>query len=99
MSVFALIAAPECSAQHAPAIVLPHCLALHFQMPPANRFILVFPQKEHKYFEVLEINIFLTIFRSEAPYLVPYLPQMPTFFVRFAMSRIRTGYPPLPLSQ
>lgn len=43
---------------------------------------LSFPQKVHEYFECCETSIFLITFRIEAPYRVPYLPVMPTFFVR-----------------
>lgn len=45
---------------------------------------LTFPQKLHEYLLCCVISIFLTILRSEAPYLVPYLPVIPTFLVRFA---------------
>lgn len=43
-----------------------------------------FPQNVHVYLECWVISIFLTIFRNEAPYRVPYLPVIPTFFVLFA---------------
>ncbi len=49
-----------------------------------DNFILTFPQKEHVYFPCCVISIFLMVFLREAPYLVPYLPQIPTFLVRFA---------------
>lgn len=45
---------------------------------------LTLPQKTHVYFECCVISIFLTILRSEAPYLVPYFPTTPTFLVLFA---------------
>ena len=41
-----------------------------------------FPQKAHVYFECCEISIFLITLRIDAPYRVPYLPVIPTFFVR-----------------
>lgn len=56
--------------------------ALHFQMPTAERFTLYLPQKLQKYLECWLTSIFLICFRSEAPYRVPYLPTIPTFFVR-----------------
>lgn len=43
-----------------------------------------FPQNVHVYLECWVISIFLTIFRNEAPYRVPYLPVIPTFLVLFA---------------
>ena len=56
--------------------------ALHFQMPTAERLTLYLPQKLQKYLECWLTSIFLICFRSEAPYRVPYLPTIPTFFVR-----------------
>jgi hypothetical protein len=56
--------------------------ALHFQMPTAERFTLYFPQKLQKYLECWLTSIFLICLRREAPYRVPYLPTIPTFFVR-----------------
>lgn len=41
------------------------------------------PQKGQKYLLCWLISIFLTCFRRLAPYRVPYLPTIPTFFVRF----------------
>ena len=38
------------------------------------------------YFLCWEISILLINFLKEAPYLVPYFPTIPTFFVRFAMT-------------
>lgn len=40
------------------------------------------PQKTQVYLECCDTSIFLMILRSEAPYRVPYFPQIPTFFVR-----------------
>ena len=57
--------------------------ALHFQMPTAERLTAYLPQKEQKYLECWLTSIFLICLRSDAPYRVPYLPTMPTFFVRF----------------
>ena len=50
------------------------------------------PQKGHVYFECCEISIFLTVFLREAPYLVPYFPHMPTFFVRLAWKHEKEKY-------
>jgi hypothetical protein len=41
------------------------------------------PQKAQLYLECCVISIFFTTFLMEAPYRVPYLPVIPTFFVRF----------------
>ncbi|CAB0036518.1 unnamed protein product [Trichogramma brassicae] len=41
-------------------------------------------EKVQQYLECWVISIFFTILRRDAPYLVPYLPVMPTFLVRFA---------------
>jgi len=62
----------------------------HFQMPTTSRFTLSFPQKTHVYLECCDISIFLIIFRREAPYRVPYFPQIPTFLVRFPCSNLIT---------
>lgn len=43
-----------------------------------------FPQKKQMYFECWLISIFFTIFLSDDPYRVPYLPTTPTFLVRLA---------------
>jgi len=58
---------------------------LQFQIPTQDRFIVSFPQKLQVYFACWLTSIFLTIFRKEAPYLVPYLPTIPTFRVRLAI--------------
>ena len=63
-----------------PAMVLWH--DLHFQIPVQARLTLSFPQKTQLYLECWATSIFLTTFRREEPYRVPYLPQIPTFFVR-----------------
>ena len=47
-----------------------------------------FPQKLHEYFECCDTSIFLIIFLSEAPYLVPYFPTIPTFLVRLAIVKV-----------
>ncbi len=44
---------------------------------------LTFPQNGQKYLLCWLTSIFLICFRRLAPYRVPYLPTMPTFFVRF----------------
>jgi len=59
--------------------------ALHFQIPTQLLFIASFPQKAQVYLECCVISIFLTIFLRDAPYLVPYFPTTPTFFVLFAI--------------
>merc|ERR1719335_1367123 len=84
--VFTVVAAAVASCQAPPAIVL--LQLLQCQIPTACRFTLVFPQKEHKYFARCCVSIFLTSFRKLAPYRVPYFPEMPTFFVRRAISQI-----------
>lgn len=48
---------------------------------------LTLPQKEQGYFPCWVISIFLTIFLREAPYLVPYLPVIPTFLVCLALNK------------
>ena len=55
---------------------------LHFQMPVDWRFTESLPQKTQLYLACCEISIFLMFLRIEAPYRMPYLPQIPTFFVR-----------------
>lgn len=45
-----------------------------------------FPQKEQLYLECCVTSIFLITLRSVAPYRVPYLPQIPTFFVCLPIS-------------
>lgn len=57
---------------------------LQDQIPTTVLFIASLPQKVHVYLLCWVISIFLTIFLKEAPYLVPYFPVIPTFFVRFA---------------
>ena len=75
-----------------PAITLEH--PLHSQIPTLVLFTESFPQKEQVYLELIingdaycwVISIFFTCFLNEAPYLVPYFPVTPTFFVRLAIS-------------
>lgn len=43
-----------------------------------------FPQNVHLYLACWVISIFFTILRKDEPYLVPYLPTIPTFLVLFA---------------
>jgi len=59
---------------------------LHSHMPTAFRFTASFAQNGHVYLACWVISIFFTVFRSDAPYLVPYLPQMPTFRVRLPIA-------------
>ena len=70
--VFSMYAPPAMTFRHEP----------HFQMPVAWRLTLSFPQKTQLYFECWLTSIFLMFFRMDAPYRMPYLPQIPTFFVR-----------------
>ena len=64
---------------------LPPFLAFLFSTREQKKNItLTLPQKTHVYFACCVISIFLTIFRSEAPYRVPYFPTTPTFLVLFA---------------
>ena len=49
------------------------------------------PQKQQAYFACCDISIFLTIFLREAPYLVPYFPTTPAFFVRLACAQTKKG--------
>ena len=51
-------------------------------MPVAWRLTLSLPQKTQLYFACCDTSIFLMFFLMEAPYRMPYLPQMPCFFVR-----------------
>merc|ERR1719479_874887 len=74
-------AAPVEICQHPPAIVRSQFLAVHFQMLPATRRMAVLPQNVHRYLSRIWISYFFTIFLRDAPYLVPYLPVMPTFLV------------------
>lgn len=66
-----------------PATVLLH--DLQFQIPTECLLTVVFPQKVQTYLACWVISIFLTCFRSDAPYLVPYLPVTPTFLVLFVI--------------
>lgn len=43
------------------------------------------PQKTQLNLECWETSIFFMFLRIDAPYRVPYLPQIPTFFVRLPM--------------
>jgi len=78
--VFAVTAGGVLSMYAPPAITFRQ--EPHFQMPVAWRLTLSFPQKTQLYFECCDTSIFLMFFLMEAPYRMPYLPQMPTFFVR-----------------
>ena len=53
-------------------------------LPDARRLALdvVLAAEDAVGFECCDTSIFLMFFRMEAPYRMPYLPQMPTFFVR-----------------
>jgi len=75
-----------------PATVLWH--DLQFQMPTECLLTVVFPQKVQTYLACWVISIFLTCFRREAPYLVPYLPVTPTFFVRTVLFSHTTNSEP-----
>ena len=54
---------------------------MQVQTPTTVLLTAVLPQNGHGYFFLWEISIFLIVFLREAPYLRPYFPQMPTFFV------------------
>ena len=60
-------AAPVATVQQPPATVFLHVFALHFQMPPATRRTLVFPQKLQRYFVRCWTSYLLTIFLKDAP--------------------------------
>merc|ERR1719359_2341984 len=92
MVVRTVTAGAVASCQQPPAMTF--LQALHFQIPPATRLTLVFPQKLHRYRACCRISMRFVTFRSEAPYRVPYFPVMPTFFVRFAISLKPTQCPP-----
>jgi len=66
-----------------PVTVLPH--ARHFHTPTTCLLILDFPQNGHRYRPRWEFSVFFICFLNDAPYLVPYLPTIPTFFVRRAI--------------
>jgi len=64
-------------------------------MPTAWRLTEYLPQKSHRYLECWLTSIFLICLRRDAPYLVPYFPTIPTFFVRFAYTYARgSAFPP-----
>merc|ERR1712113_636486 len=81
-----------CNIHAPPAMVFPQ--PLQCQIPTASRFTLFFPQNPHTYLECCVISIFLICFLSEAPYLTPYLPTIPTFFVLFAILSFYDEIPP-----
>ena len=83
MLVLAEMAAAVERVQAPPAIFLP--VYLHFQMPTASRLTHSLPEKGLTYLAFDVTSNFLTIFLRVAPYLVPYLPTMLTFFVLFAI--------------
>ena len=56
--------------------------SLHLRL---HKLCYTFPQAGHTYFALCCNENFLTIFRMEEPYRVPYLPVIPTFLVRFAI--------------
>ena len=66
-----------------PAILALHLV--HFQIPTTSLFTPTLPQKTQLNLECWEISIFLMTLRSDEPYLVPYLPVMPTFLVLLPM--------------
>ena len=74
--------------QAPPAIVF--WQPLHFQMPTECRLTVFLPQNVQMYRACWVISIFLTCFRREAPYRVPYLPVTPTS-VRLSMNIRRLG--------
>ena len=52
---------------------------------PESGLLLTFPLNGLTYLALWVISNFLTTFLRDAPYLQPYLPQIPTFFVLFAI--------------
>merc|ERR1711936_33149 len=62
-----------------PATTTRQFLSPQAQMPTTFLLILSFPQKVQVYLLCCEISIFLTVFLRLAPFLVPYLPVIPTF--------------------
>ena len=89
--VFAVTAGGVLSMYAPPAITFRQ--EPHFQMPVAWRLTLSFPQKTQLYFECCDTSIFLMFFRIDAPYRMPYLPQIPTFFVRLPiLVNLREGW-------
>merc|ERR1719348_1015818 len=89
MALRTVTAAEVLGAQAPPATVFLH--DLHFQIPTAERFIASLPQNLHVYLACWLTSIFLAIFLRDAPYRVPYLPTIPTFFVRFAIFFLSCG--------
>lgn len=57
-------------------------------MPTAPRRTVVLPQKVQSYRECCWISSFLHCLRREEPYLTPYLPVIPTFFVRLVLELV-----------
>lgn len=55
--------------------------ALHFHIPTASRFTVFFPHNPQAYFACCDISNFMMFFLRDAPYLTPYFPVIPTFFV------------------
>eukprot|EP01119_Soliformovum_irregulare_P020541 TRINITY_DN6673_c1_g1_i2.p1 TRINITY_DN6673_c1_g1~~TRINITY_DN6673_c1_g1_i2.p1 ORF type:complete len:135 (+),score=0.99 TRINITY_DN6673_c1_g1_i2:351-755(+) len=73
--------------QAPPAVVFRH--PPQCQIPTACLLTVSFPQNPQVNLACWVISIFFTCFRSEAPYLVPYFPTIPTFFVLLAYHRVR----------
>ena len=75
-----------CAACAVPRVYAPPAIVLwhdpHDQIPTHARLTVSLPQKTHVYLECWLISIFLTTFRSDEPYRLPYLPVMPAFLVR-----------------
>jgi len=67
-----------------PALIFPQ--SLHPQIPTAFLFTANLPQNSQKNLECWLTSIFLICFLKLAPYLVPYFPTIPAFFVRFVIS-------------
>ena len=81
MAVLVVIAAGVDNTYAPPAITFLH--AEQFQIPVAFRLTVSLPQKTQLYLACWVTSIFLITFLKVAPYLVPYLPQIPTFLVCF----------------
>ena len=85
-----LLAFPDANSHSSHAVLHRHTKIRHRQnafardLQPRSR--LTFPLNGLTYFALWVISNFLTTFLREAPYLHPYFPQIPTFFVLFAIS-------------
>jgi hypothetical protein len=86
MVALALMAVEVFNYQAPPAWVF--LQALHFQMPTTSLLTQFFPQNGQSYLDFYWVTNFFTIFLNEAPYLVPYLPTIPTFLVLLVIANL-----------